>query len=59
MKNKDLRDYAFSQNVKLWEIAEKIGITDSTFSRKLRRELDDSRKAELKNIIDQISAEKQ
>ena len=54
MRNKDLRDYARVKDVKLWEVAEKIGICDSNFSRLLRRELSTERKEELKRFIDEI-----
>ena len=42
--NSDIRQAAFSSGVYLWEIAEAIGVTDGTFSRKLRRELDEKEK---------------
>ena len=37
--NKDIREAAASAGVFLWQVAEAIGVTDGTFSRKLRREL--------------------
>ena len=39
MKNLDIRLAATRYNVKLWQIAEAIGVTDGTLSRKLRKEL--------------------
>lgn len=36
--NKDIREAAASAGVFLWQVAEAIGVTDGTFSRKLRRE---------------------
>ena len=45
--NKDIRAAAAAAGVFLWQIAEAIGVTDGTFSRKLRRELpDDEKEAE-------------
>ncbi len=45
MKNKDLRDEVKSANVKQWEVAEAIGISEMTFVKWLRRELPDDKKA--------------
>ena len=39
MHNSEIRMKAKEKNVKLWEIADGIGMTDSNFSRKLRKEL--------------------
>lgn len=56
--NQDIRDYAKSKGVRLWEIADKLGINDGNFSRRLRKELPDSEKQKLYAIIDNIVAEK-
>ena len=39
MKNKEIRDYARIKDVRLWQIAEKLNLQDSNFSRLLRHEL--------------------
>jgi hypothetical protein len=57
MKNIDIREEAKAANVKLWEIAERLGCTDSNFSRKLRKELTDAQKAEIRLIIKAIKEE--
>lgn len=49
--NKDIREAAASAGVFLWQVAEAIGVTDGTFSRKLRRELSDDDKAVILQII--------
>lgn len=54
MKNQDVRLAAESANVKLWEIAYRLGINDGNFSRKLRRELPDEEKQRIFNIIDEL-----
>ena len=54
----DIRQAAFSSGVYLWEIAEAMGVTDGTFSRKLRRELDEKEKKEILKIIKTISKRK-
>lgn len=57
VKNKDIRDYARIRDVRLWEIANALGINDATFSRKLRIELSEDKKAEIYSIIDRLAAE--
>ena len=54
--NKDIREAAASAGVFLWQVAEAIGVTDGTFSRKLRRELPDDDKAAILQIIQQLSS---
>lgn len=39
MKNKDIRVCAMEHGVKLWEVANQLGISPETMSRRLRREL--------------------
>ena len=39
MNNQKIRQEAARRKVKLWEIAEALGISDSALSRKLRHEL--------------------
>lgn len=57
MCNKDIRDYAKKHNIKLWQIASKLHINDGNFSRKLRVELPEDKKAEIRMIIDELAAE--
>ena len=56
MKNKDIRDYARIKDVRLWQIAEKLNLCDSNFSRLLRHELPEDKKTEIKAIIDNLVA---
>ena len=58
-KNFDIKERALKKGVCLWEVAEVIGIADTSMSRKLRRELPDSEKQEIFKIIDELAAEKQ
>lgn len=57
MRNKDLRDYARIKDVKLWQIAEKLNLQDSNFSRMLRYEITKEKKEEIIAIIDELAAE--
>ncbi len=54
MTNIDIRTDAEKARVKLYEIAEKLGVTDSTFSRLLRRELPDEKKQQIREIIKEL-----
>lgn len=59
MKNRKIRDYASGQGVKLWQIANALGITDSTFSKKLRFEFTDDETAHVLKIIDSLAKERE
>ena len=54
--NKDIREYAKNNDIPLWRIASKLGINDGNFSRKLRIELSEEKKAEIRVIIDELAA---
>lgn len=56
MSNKDIRLYAQTKGVRLWQIANELGINDGNFSRKLRFELSEDKKAEIRSIIDELAA---
>ena len=56
MKNRDIRELAKSNNVKLWEIAEKLNVSEFTFSRRLRHEMKETEKEHIINIIKELSA---
>lgn len=55
MSNLDIRTYAISKQVKHWRIAERLGKSDSNFSRMLRKELPDDKKREIISIIDELA----
>ena len=57
MCNKDIREYAQMHNVKLWQIANALRINDGNFSRKLRVELTEDKKQEIRKIIDELAVE--
>lgn len=57
-KNYDVREYAVKNGVYLYEIAEQLGMNDSNFSRKLRKEFTHDEKARIFQIIETIAAEK-
>lgn len=51
MLNKDIREEIKNANLKLWQIAELIGIRDTEFSKMLRKELSDSDKNKIRQAI--------
>lgn len=59
LKNIEIRNSAKEHNVKLWEIADEYGMTDSGFSRKLRYELPEKEKEKILQIIKDLAAEKE
>lgn len=59
VRNEKIKNYAKEKKVPLWRIAEKYkgGITDSYFSRLLRKPFADEEEKEIISIIDNISKE--
>ena len=57
MSNQDIRRTAAGTGVKLWQIAEALGIADCSLSRKLRRELPAAEKERIFAIIDRLAKE--
>lgn len=54
LKNIDIRELAKKENVTHWQIANHLGFSDITFSRKLRQELSPEEKAKIKEAIKEI-----
>ena len=57
MSNQDIRRTAAGAGVKLWQIADALGIADRSLSRKLRKELPQEEKEEIFTIIQKLSQE--
>ena len=57
MQNQDIRLKAKCNGVKLWQIAEALGITDASLSRKLRHELTPEDKERVMQIIQRLKGE--
>jgi len=53
-KNIDIRDKAKQANVRLWEIGERLKMSESTFTRFLRKELDADTKKRIHFIIEEL-----
>lgn len=54
MNNLDIRNEAKAAKVKLWQIADALGIVDTTFSRKLRKEFSPEEKTKIRGIISNL-----
>ena len=59
MRNKGIREAAKNRGVRLWQIAERLGMNDGNFSRKLRRELPTEEREKIIEIIDELAKEKE
>lgn len=57
MVNCEIRQQAARAGVKLWRIADRLGIADSGFSRKLRHELPQEEKERVLKIISELAGE--
>lgn len=57
--NQDIRLYAKNSGVRLWQVAEALGIWEATLSRKLRHELPLGEKTKILGIIDTLAQERQ
>ena len=54
MANLDLRNEARAARVPFWRIAEALDISEPTMTRKLRRELSETQKADIRAIIERM-----
>ncbi len=57
MLNKDIRAEVIEANLKLWQIASKLSLSDGNFSRKLRKELSPNEKDKIRIIIAELKKE--
>jgi hypothetical protein len=55
MKNCDVRVCAIEHGVRMWELADQLGISPETLSRKLRRELEPAEKERMIQSIQTIA----
>lgn len=58
MRNKEIREYIKLRNVPMWRVAECLGISDSSFSRMLRYEIKEEKKAKICRIADDLSKDR-
>ena len=59
MVNMDIRRAAAGAGLKLWQIADKLGIADSSLSQKFRKELSSTDREKILAIINELAKEAQ
>ena len=59
MANIDIRQALLKTDIKQWKVAELLRVSESQFSRMLRRELPEEKKMEIMAIIDELAARRQ
>ena len=57
MKNIEIRNQLKETKIKHWQLAEKLGIADTTLCRKLRKELPEREKESILNAIEELNKE--
>ena len=57
MKNLDIRQEITQAGLKLRQIAERLGVNDGNFSRRLRKELSQQQKEKIRSIIAELLKE--
>lgn len=55
----EIRQEASKNGLKLWEVAEAVGVADSTLSRKLRRELPSDQRDHILRVIANLAKKKE
>ena len=59
MTGAEVKQLAKENGICLWQIAEKLGINDGNFSRKLRKPLSDADTVKILDIIEQLKTEQE
>ena len=57
MRNKDIHELFNKSGVKKWLVAERLGIADTTFSKKLRKELSPNEREKIIKAIGEVKLE--
>lgn len=58
MANVEIRKKIATEGIRYWRVAEKLGISDGAFSRKLRRELSEPEKQRVLQAINDAATER-
>lgn len=53
--NQEIRKTAKTRGVRLWQVGERLGMSDANFSRMLRHELPQEKQKEILRIINHLS----
>lgn len=57
MKNKEIKESLKKANIYQWQVAEAMGIGETAFSRKMRKELPEEEKQKIFETIDLLKKE--
>lgn len=57
--NQDIREHIRESNVKMWAVARRLGIADSTLCRRLRFELPRTEKQKIMTVVNELREEAQ
>ena len=57
MTGQEVRDEIINSGVRLWQVADILGVTDSTFSRKLRHDFSEEEVEQVRTAIEKIKTE--
>lgn len=58
MKGSEIRALILKNGVKIWQVADAFGVSDTTFSKKLRYNFSEADTKRILAIIEQLKAEK-
>lgn len=53
--NEDIKNIAKENNIRLWRVAERLGVSDSNFSRMLRYKLSKEDKEKILDVIKELT----
>lgn len=56
MSGEEMKAFIYENGLKLWQVADKIGMHDSNFSRRLRKPFSDQEVAKIKNAVAELKA---
>lgn len=59
MSNTKLRNLATKKNVRWWEIADELNISEATMTRKLRKELSQEETKKIEKLINAIASKRE
>ena len=57
MTGKEIKSMILSSGLRLWQVAQALGLNDGNFSRRLRKPFNDSEVAQVKSIIAELSTQ--
>lgn len=58
MANEELKQYILKKKIKCWEVADILGVSANTFSKRLRRELSIEDRKKVREAVDELANEK-